>query len=96
MFKNKQNRKIDLSQLQYMTEEDLTANRVTLNNIRNNYPHTKKSDLEAYKLLYALNFKNLNEYEKMSLESIIKTLIEREDEKIKLALKYIEECQNQK
>ena len=96
MFTNKRNRKIDLSQLQYITEKDLTANVVTLDNVRKNYPHTKKSDLEAYKLLYALNFKNLNEYEKMSLESIIKTLIEREDEKIKLALKYIEECQNQK
>lgn len=95
MFSNKRTRKIDLSQLQYLTDEDLTANVVTLDNIRKDYPHTKKSDLEAYKLLYALNFKNLNEYEKNSLESIIKILTERQDEKIKLALKYIEECQNQ-
>ena len=89
---SKKTRKIDLSALQYLTDVDLTANVITLEEIKRDYPHTNKSDLEAYKLLYLLNFKNLSDDEKSNLEKIIKTLSDKEVDEFNLAFNYIE-CQ---
>jgi hypothetical protein len=94
MFSFKKTRKIDLSALHYLTDEDLTANVITLDDIRKSFPHTKKSELEAYKLLYLLNLKNLSDHEKINLEKIIKMLSDNEEEKFKNAFNIIE-CQNQ-
>lgn len=91
---SKKTRKIDLSALQYFTDEDLTANIITLEEIKKDYPHTKKNDLEAYKLLYLLNFKNLSDEERINLEKIINILAQKEANEFKLAFNYIE-CQNQ-
>ena len=82
---SKRTRKIDLSSLQYLTDEDITTNIITLEEIKRDYPHTKKSDLEAYKLLYLLNFKNLSEHEKINLQKIIKTLSDKEANDFKTA-----------
>ncbi|MEY3752079.1 MAG: hypothetical protein RLZZ354_621 [Pseudomonadota bacterium] len=87
-------RKIDLSALHYLTDEDLTEKVITLDEIKKDYPHTKKSELEAYKLLYLLNFKNLSDDERINLEKIINILAEREANEFKNAINYIE-CQNQ-
>lgn len=88
-------RKIDLSALQYFTDEDLTANIITLEEIKKDYKHTQKSDLEAYKLLYLLNFKNLTEYERINLEKNINILAQKEANDFKLAFNYIEWQQKQ-
>ena len=85
-------RKIDLSALQYYIDEDLTTNIITLEEIKKDYPHTKKNDLEAYKLLYLLNFKNLADFEKINLEKIINILSQKEALEFNLAFNYIE-CQ---
>lgn len=92
---SKKTRKIDLSALQYLTDEDLTANIITLEEIKKDYPHTKKSNLEAYKLLYLLNFKNLSDDEKINLEKIINKLAQQEEAEFKLAFNIIEQCQKQ-
>lgn len=91
---SKKTRKIDLSALQYLTDEDLTTNIITLEEIKKDYPHTKKSDLEAYKLLYLLNFKNLSGDERIHLEKIINILSQKEQMEFNLAFNYIE-CQKQ-
>jgi len=87
-------RKIDLSALQYYIDEDLTTNIITLDEIKKDYPHTKKNDLEAYKLLYLLNFKNLADFERINLEKVIEILAQKEENEFKNAINYIE-CQNQ-
>ena len=92
MFNTKTSRKIDLSFLQYLTDEEIKKNQITLDEIRSDYPHTKNNNLEAFKLFYALNFKNLSEDEHLNLEKVIKLLSEREEEKFKLAFNTIE-CQ---
>jgi len=92
---SKKTRKIDLSALQYYIDEDLTTNIITLEEIKRDYPHTKKNELEAYKLLYLLNFKNLAEYERINLEKVINILAEKEAHEFKLAFNIIEQCQNQ-
>lgn len=83
-------RKIDLSAVQYLTDKDLTTNVITLEEIKKDYPYTKKSDLEAYKLLYLLNFKNLSDNEKNHLEKIIDVLTKKEEAEFLLAFNYIE------
>ena len=85
---------IDLSALQYYIDEDLTTNIITLDEIKKDYPHTKKNDLEAYKLLYLLNFKNLADFERINLEKVIEILAQKEENEFKNAINYIE-CQNQ-
>ena len=88
---SKKTRKIDLSALQYLTDHDLTANIITLEEIKKDYKHTQKSDLEAYKLLYLLNLKNLSDDERIHLEKIINILAQKEEMEFKNAINYI--CQ---
>ena len=57
-------RKLDLSCLQYLTEEDLNDKYTSLDRIRKEFPHTKKSKLELYKLFYAFNCELFSETER--------------------------------
>lgn len=63
MLKREQ-RKLDLSCLQYLTEEDLNDKYTSLDKIRKEFPHTKKSKLELYKLFYAFNCELFTELER--------------------------------
>ena len=47
-------RKLDLSCLQYLTEEDLNDKYTSLDRIRKEFPHTKKSKLELFSPLILL------------------------------------------
>ena len=57
-------KKIDLSFLQYLTDDDLTNPQITIEQIKRKYPFLAKSNLETFKLFLILNKDNLTEYEK--------------------------------
>jgi len=64
-------RKLDLSCLQYLTEEDLNDKFTSLDKIRKEFPHTKKSKLELYKLFYAFNGPLFTEIERDNCTKLI-------------------------
>lgn len=95
MFSSNKSKKIDLSFLQYLTDEDINKPQITIEQIKRRYPFIAKSNLECFKLFLILNKDTLTEDEKGEVMKSIKYLQEQEDEKYKLAFQYIEECQNQ-
>ena len=90
MFSKKTN-KVDLSFLKYLTEDDVATRQVTIEQIKKDYPHTKKSNLEALKLFYILNFNYLDEEQKAELLSKIEILQQNEEEKFKVAFENLTE-----
>jgi hypothetical protein len=86
-------KKIDLSFLQYLTDEDISKPPHTIEQIKRKYPFCAKSNLESFKLFLILNKDTLSDDEKSEVVKTIKYLQEVEEEKYKLAFKYIEECQ---
>jgi len=93
MFSNKQTKKIDMSFLKYLTDVELTTPQVTIEQIKNDYPHTKKSHLEACRMFYMLNYQYLDEEQKEELLSKINVLQQQEEQKFKNAINIIEQCQ---
>lgn len=94
MFSNK-SRKIDLSFLNYFIEDDINSKQITIEQIKKQYPYLAKSNLECFKMFLILNHDTLSDDEKTEVTKTIKYLKEQEDEKFKLAIKYIKECQQQ-
>ena len=88
-------KKIDLSFLQYLTDEDINSPQLTIEQIKRKYPFVAKSNLETFKLFLILNKDNLTEYEKSEVMKTIDYLQKCEEEKYKLAFNYIEKCQSQ-
>jgi len=93
MFSNKQPKKIDMSFLKYLTDVELSTPQVTIEQIKNDYPHTKKSHLEACRMFYMLNYQYLDEEQKEELLSKINVLHQQEESKFKNAINIIEQCQ---
>ena len=91
MFSQK-SRKIDISFLKYLNEDDLSTPQVTIEQIKKSYPHTKNSNLETLKLFYILNYQYLDEEQKAELLTKIEVLQQNEEEKFKVAFNIIE-CQ---
>lgn len=88
-------KKIDLSFLQYLTDEDLNNPQITIEQIKRKYPFCAKSNLESFKLFLILNNDILTEDEKCEVMKTIQHLQSQEEEKFKLAFQYIEKCQEQ-
>lgn len=94
MFSNK-SRKIDLSFLNYLTEDDVNSKQITIEEIKKEYPYLAKSNLECFKLFLIYNQKILSDNEKQEIQKTINYLQEQEVLKFKLAFEYIECLQNQ-
>lgn len=94
MFSNKQ-KKIDLSFLQYYTEDDINPNHITIEQIKQRHKSIANSELECLKLFLFLNFKVLNTDEKAQVMKTIDILYKKEEDKYKSAITYIEQCQKQ-
>lgn len=88
-------KKIDLSFLQYLTNDDISKPQHTIEQIKKRYPFCAKSNLECFKLFLILNNEILTDDEKAEVMKTIKYLQEQEDQKYKLAFNYIEKCQSQ-
>jgi hypothetical protein len=93
MFR-KQTKKIDMSFLKYLNEDDVSTLEVTMDQVKKDYPHTKKSHLESLKLFYMLNFNYLDAEQKKELLDKIDILYKQEEEKFKNAINIIEQCQS--
>ncbi len=93
MFKTS-SKKIDLSFIKYLGEDDLDPGYITIEQIKRRHPSIAKSNLECFKMFLMLNHKNLNENEKQEIQKTIDYLYEREEDKYKSAIMYIDECQN--
>lgn len=87
-------KKIDLSFLQYLTDDDISKPQHTIEQIKRKYPFCAKSNLECFKLFLILNNEILTDDEKAEVMKTIKYLQEQEDQKFINAIKYIE-CQSQ-
>jgi len=87
-------KKIDLSFLQYLTDDDITNPQITIEQIKKKYPFCAKSNLESFKLFLILNNEILTDDEKSEVMKTIKYLQEQEEQKFINAIKYIE-CQSQ-
>lgn len=85
-------KKIDLSFLQYLTDEDITKPQVTIEQIKKKFPFVAKSNLESFKLFLILNKDTLSDDEKSEVMKTIQYLQIQEEEKFINAIKYIE-CQ---
>ena len=94
MFSNK-SKKIDLSFLQYYTEEDINPEYITIEQIKQRHKSIAQSELEVLKLFLFLNFKVLNKDEKEQVIKTIDILYKKEDDKYKSAISYIEQCREQ-
>ena len=87
-------KKIDLSFLQYLTDDDISKPQHTIEQIKRKYPFVAKSNLETFKLFLILNNEILTDDEKAEVMKTIKYLQEQEELKFINAIKYIE-CQSQ-
>ena len=87
-------KKIDLSFLQYLTDDDISKPQHTIEQIKRKYPFCAKSNLESFKLFLILNNEILTDDEKSEVMKTIKYLQEQEDQKFINAIKY-RECQSQ-
>ena len=85
-------KKIDLTFLQYLTDEDINSPQITIEQIKKRYPFVAKSNLESFKLFLILNKDTLSDDEKSEVMKTIQYLQIQEEEKYKLAFNYIE-CQ---
>jgi len=94
MFSNKQ-KKIDLSFLQYYTEKDIQPDYITIDQIKERHKSVAQSELECLKLFLFLNFKVLTKTDKEQVMKTIDMLYKKEEEKYKIAMDYITECQKQ-
>ena len=95
MFSNK-SKKIDLSFLQYYTEEDINPEYITIEQIKQRHKSIAQSELEVLKLFLFLNFKVLNKDEKEQVIKTIDILYKKEQDKYKIAMDYIEQqCREQ-
>lgn len=92
MFSKKQTKKIDMSFLKYLNDNDVAAQQVTMEQVKKDYPHCKNSSLEACKLFYMLNYQYLDEEQKTELLSKIHILQGQEEAKFLTAFNIIE-CQ---
>jgi len=88
-------KKLDLSFLQYMTDEDINKPQTTIEQIKRKYPFIAKNNLECFKLFLILNNDYLTEDEKCEVMKTIDYLQKQEEEKFINAFKYIEKCQGQ-
>ena len=96
MFSNKQQKKIDLSFLQYYQEEDINPEYITIEQIKQRHKSIAQSELEVLKLFLFLNFKVLNKDEKEQVIKTIDILYKKEQDKYKIAMDYIEQqCREQ-
>ena len=86
-------KKIDLSFLQYITDEDINSPQITIEQIKKRFPFIAKNNLECFKFFLILNNDILSEEEKREVVKTIDYLQKFEESKFKLAFQYIEECQ---
>lgn len=94
MFRNK-SQNFDMSFLNYLNEENINSNHITIEQIKKQCPYLAKSNLGCLNMFLILNFKTLTENEKQEVQNKIKVLQEIEENKFINAFNYIEECQQQ-
>ena len=92
MFKNK-SRKLDLSFVNYLTDEDFYDPRVPFDKIKKDLPLLAKSNLESLRMYFILNHQHLTTDELGELQKAIAYLQEQETKKFISAIEYINECQ---
>ena len=95
MFRNK-SQKFDMSFLNYLNEENINSNHITIEQIKKLCPYLANSDLGCLNMFLILNFKTLTKNEKQEVQNKIKILQEIEQNKFINAINYIETCQQQK
>ena len=93
MFSNKQQKKIDLSFLQYYKEEDINPEYITIEQIKHRHKCIAGSELEVLKLFLFLNYKVLSEEDKKQVMQTIDILYKKDEHKYLSAISYIEQCQ---
>ena len=93
MFKNK-SRKLDLSFVNYLTDEDINDPRVPFDKIKRDFPLLANSNLEVFRMYLILNHKHLTEDEQTELQKTIAYLQEQENKKYLIAIDYIERIDN--
>jgi hypothetical protein len=92
MFSSNKSKKIDLSFLQYYKEEDIQPEYITIEQIKQRHKCIAQSELECLKLFLFLNYKVLSEEDKKQVMKTIDILYNKESEKYKSAISYIEQC----
>lgn len=96
MFSKPDKRRIDLSFLTYLTDDDLNNQVVNIETIKKRFPHIANCNLECFKMYLILNFQVLNETERENIEKTIKLLQKHEADKYYDAISYINQCQQLK
>lgn len=94
MFKNK-SRKLDLSFVNYLTDEDINDPRVPFDKIKKKFPFLANSNLEIFRMYLILNHTHLTADEITELQKTIVYLQEQESQKFISAINYINKCQQQ-
>jgi hypothetical protein len=89
----KNSKKIDLSFITYLKEDDIEPNYVTMEQIKKRHPSAAKSNLDAFRLFLMVNYKVLSDYEKGEIQKSIDYLYKQEQEKYISAINYIDSCQ---
>jgi len=96
MFSTNKSKKIDLSFLQYYTEDEIQPDYITIDQIKERHKSIAQSELECLKLFLFLNFKVLTKEDKEHVMKTIDMLYNKESDKYKSAISYIEQqCREQ-
>lgn len=93
MFQSK-SRKLDISFVNYLSEDDVNNPRTTFDEIKRRFPFLK-SNLEIFRMYLILNHEHLSQDEITELQKTIAYLQEQDNQKYILAIEYIEKCQQQ-
>lgn len=93
MFSSK-SRKLDISFVNYLSEDDVNNPRTTFDEIKKRFPFLK-SNLECFRMYLILNHSYLSSDEIVELQKTIAYLQEQENKKYLIAIEYINKCQQQ-
>lgn len=93
MFSKPDKRRIDLSFLTYLNEDDINNRVVNIETIKKRFPHIANCNLECFKMYLILNFQVLNEDERENVQKTIDLLQKHEANKYNEAIMYINKCQ---
>lgn len=93
MFQSK-SRKLDISFVNYLTEDDINNPIKSFDQIKKDYPQIAKSNLETFRMYLVINYSHLSSDEIAEVKKTIAYLQEQDNQKFINAIKYIE-CQQQ-
>lgn len=87
---SQKSKKIDLSFIKYLTDDDIEPNYITLEQIKRRHPSIANNNLEVFKLFLMLNHNNLSDDEKSEINKTINILYQREQDRYLSAFNYID------